>query len=44
MLEDYGDNPNTAPDNPVQVFFGRLVCELYSAYSGGKITNMKNSW
>ncbi len=25
ILEDYGDHPNTAPEDPLRVFFGRLI-------------------
>lgn len=25
IMEDYGDDPNTAPVEPVRIFFGRLI-------------------
>ncbi len=25
LLEDYGDNPHTVPQDPLRVFFGRLI-------------------
>lgn len=25
LFEDYGDHPNTAPEHPLRVFFGRLI-------------------
>ena len=37
ILEDYGDDPNSAPLLPVRIFFGRLIAEgqrsLISHYS-----------